>query len=94
MSIRKNCPCDIDGICPYDATYNCDCEYWCGADEPEDPPYEEEPEEYKMDLDKLDSLSSELWDCVVKNDLASCDIEYIYTKIIHKYFITFNNLTD
>lgn len=36
MSIRKNCPCDIDGICPYEATYNCDCEYWCGADEPED----------------------------------------------------------
>lgn len=38
MSIRANCPCDLDGICPYDATYNCDCEYWCGAEEPEDYP--------------------------------------------------------
>lgn len=47
MSIRKNCPCDIDGVCPYDATYNCNCEYWCGEDEPEDPPYWEEVEELK-----------------------------------------------
>lgn len=93
MSIRKNCPCDIDGVCPYDATYNCDCEYWCGEDEPEDPPYEE-PEEYKMDLNKLDSLTSKLWDYVIKNDLIMSDIEYIYTKIIHKYFVTFNILTD
>lgn len=33
MSIRKNTPCDMDGICPYDAQYSRDCEYWCGADE-------------------------------------------------------------
>lgn len=38
MSIRLNCPCDLDGICPYDAEYSADCEYWCGADEPEDYP--------------------------------------------------------
>ena len=38
MSLRLNCPCDVDGICPFDATYNCDCEYWCGQDEPEDYP--------------------------------------------------------
>lgn len=38
MSIRKNTPCDIDGICPYAAEYGRDCEYWCGADEPEDIP--------------------------------------------------------
>jgi hypothetical protein len=38
MSIRKNTPCDLDGVCPYDAEYNCDCEYWCGADEPQDYP--------------------------------------------------------
>lgn len=40
MSIRKNTPCDCDGICPYDAEYNRDCEYWCGADEPQDDPEE------------------------------------------------------
>ena len=38
MSIRKNTPCDIDGFCPYAAEYGCDCEYWCGAEEPEDNP--------------------------------------------------------
>lgn len=38
MSIRRNTPCDCDGICPYDALYGNDCEYWCGAEEPEDYP--------------------------------------------------------
>ena len=43
MSLRKCTPCDLDGICPYDAKYYTDCEYWCGADEPEDyPEYDEE----------------------------------------------------
>ena len=36
MSLKLNTPCDIDGICPYDAEYSHDCEYWCGQDEPED----------------------------------------------------------
>lgn len=36
MSIKLCCPCDVDGVCPYDAQYFHDCEYWCGADEPED----------------------------------------------------------
>lgn len=36
MSIKRYCPCDLDGICPYDAEYFSSCEYWCGADEPED----------------------------------------------------------
>ena len=35
MSLRRETPCDF-GVCPYDAQYNRDCEYWCGADEPED----------------------------------------------------------
>lgn len=38
MSLRKNTPCDCDGICPYDALYGHDCEYWCGAEEPQDCP--------------------------------------------------------
>ena len=49
MSIRKNTPCDIDGICPYEAEYNCDCEYWCGEDEPVDI-----PEDYDEDYDSFE----------------------------------------
>lgn len=39
MSLRRNCPCDLDGICPYEnmhSGYMNSCEYWCGADEPDD----------------------------------------------------------
>lgn len=35
MSLRKETPCDFD-CCPYDAEYHSTCEYWCGAEEPED----------------------------------------------------------
>ena len=36
---RNDCPCDIDGICPYNAQYSGDCEYWCHyLDEPDDTP--------------------------------------------------------
>ena len=52
MSIRKCTPCDVDGICPYSANYNCDCEYWCGAEEPEDFPeeyYDDFPEDCDYD---------------------------------------------
>ena len=38
MSLRQNTPCDCDGICPYEAESFGSCEYWCGADEPEDTP--------------------------------------------------------
>ena len=40
MSLKKICPCDIDGLgeCPFSAMYSGDCEYWCGADEPADDP--------------------------------------------------------
>lgn len=37
MSLRCSTPCDF-GECPYNAEYNRDCEYWCGADEPQDDP--------------------------------------------------------
>jgi len=30
--LKKNCPCDIDGICPYDSEHDYTCEYWCGDD--------------------------------------------------------------
>lgn len=38
MSLRRDCPCDIDGICPYDAQYSSDCEWWCSS-ESDDYPY-------------------------------------------------------
>ena len=37
MSLKCITPCDY-GECPYNAQYSSDCEYWCGADEPEDNP--------------------------------------------------------
>ena len=37
MSLRRETPCDF-GPCPYDSETNDSCEYWCGADEPEDYP--------------------------------------------------------
>lgn len=36
MALRKETPCDLDGVCPYEAEYGCDCEYWCGQEEPSD----------------------------------------------------------
>lgn len=35
MALRRETPCDF-GECPYNAEYHHDCEWWCGADEPED----------------------------------------------------------
>lgn len=52
MTIRTNTPCDIDGICPYAAEFSCSCEYWCGAEEPEDDPvFEEYSSELNYDSD-------------------------------------------
>jgi len=48
MSIRSNCPCDLDGVCPYESESWGSCEYWCGSEEPQDEPddwfYDDEPE--------------------------------------------------
>lgn len=40
MSLKSITPCMFSefGTCPYDAEYSWDCEYFCGADEPEDYP--------------------------------------------------------
>ena len=49
MSVRRNTPCDLDGICPYEnmhSGYWNSCEYWCGAEEPEDSP----DDEYESDV--------------------------------------------
>ncbi len=37
MCVRKDTPCNW-GECPFSAEYSHDCEYWCGADEPQDDP--------------------------------------------------------
>ena len=49
--LRWYTPCDEkdengNHVCPYGAEYGGDCEYWCGAEEPEDDPevWEEEEE--------------------------------------------------
>ena len=50
MNVRRVCPCDIDGICPYEDMHSgcwSSCEYWCGEDEPEDyPELWDEDEDY------------------------------------------------
>ena len=52
MSLRRDTPCD-HGPCPYEAEYNYECEYWCGAHEPQDYPeawecgVDDEPEDWE-----------------------------------------------
>ena len=55
MSIKLHTPCD-DGVCPYDAQYNHDCEWWCGAEEPEDLPegWDEDGEVFEDDFEDDD----------------------------------------
>lgn len=48
MSLKFETPCDF-GECPYNAEYSYSCEYWCGADEPEE--YYEEPWDLDMGFD-------------------------------------------
>lgn len=45
MSLRKVTPCDISGICPYNAEVSSTCEYWCGEEEPEEN-HEEDLDDY------------------------------------------------
>ena len=37
MSLRRETPCDF-GPCPYNSESGGSCEYWCGAEEPQDYP--------------------------------------------------------
>ena len=57
MSIRRETPCDLDGICPYAAESYGSCEYWCGAEEPEDYPpelYDDPPEWFCVTFEDAD----------------------------------------
>ena len=55
MSIKLHTPCN-DGVRPYDAQYNHDCEWWCGAEEPEDLPegWDEDGEVFEDDFEDED----------------------------------------
>lgn len=60
MSIRRETPCDFEPfICPYAAEYNCDCEYWCGAEEPEDNPEDDGYDRWEVDASRDDWDSDE-----------------------------------
>lgn len=56
MSVRNGCPCDLDGVCPYESESWGSCEYWCGSEEPQD-----EPDEWFYD----DEDEGEYFICVV-----------------------------
>lgn len=49
MSLRQITPCDYSGVCPYNSEGYGSCEYWCGAEEPQDEPddwfYDDEDED-------------------------------------------------
>ena len=40
--IKKNTPCNCEGLCPYDFLNGRTCEYWCGNESKK----EELPDEY------------------------------------------------
>ena len=48
MLLKPVTPCDISGVCPYNADTITSCVYWCGEEEPTDPPIE------WADLDEID----------------------------------------
>ena len=69
MSLRKETPCDF-GPCPYDAEQYCSCEYWCGAEEPEDRP----------EIDIFPDEDDEECDgCQCDGDCDNCDEYYWFT---------------
>lgn len=78
MSLRKQTPCDVyvdeEGFhhCPYaeDGDY-VNCEYWCGAEEPEDYPeeyeeYEEDESDYEEEMEEEDGWNK--WECEPSRD--------------------------
>ena len=49
MSLRQITPCDYSGVCPYNSEGYGSCEYWCGAEEPQD-----YPEAWECGVDPID----------------------------------------
>lgn len=50
MSKNNTYPCDLDGICPFDAQYSEDCRVNCGlgVDENSNPEEDEDDEDYLL----------------------------------------------
>ncbi len=73
MSIRKNTPCDLDGVCPYEdmhSGYFNSCEYWCGTNEPQDNPalWAEEPQDPEFWPDEAELYPADAEDCIGWDD--------------------------
>ena len=58
MSLKRETPCDY-GPCPYDAELHSQCEYYCGAEEPED-----YPEAWECGVDECPEADN-TWETVV-----------------------------
>ena len=58
MSLRKETPCDY-GECPYNAEFMYTCEYWCGAEEPEDYPEDYEQMEAEAEAQIIDDYEND-----------------------------------
>ena len=64
MSLKINTPCDL-GDCPYNVEYGGSCEFYCGAEEPQDDPdiwEEDELEEFEDVIDWYIDLSVDFYD--------------------------------
>lgn len=38
VRLRKDCPCDLDGFCPYATEFLESCYYWCGEEDSDGDP--------------------------------------------------------
>ena len=77
MSLRLTTPCDCDGICPYmfnDGDY-VNCEYWCGAEEPQDNPEEWEEDSFDDEEDR-GSYGEFSYFTETEDDFYGSDYEY------------------
>ena len=78
MSLRRETPCDF-GPCPYNSEGYGSCEYWCGAEEPQD-----YPEAWECGVDEEptseNSEDEELCDgCQFDGECENCEEYYWYT---------------
>ena len=79
MSLKCETPCDF-GPCPYESGEYCSCEYWCGAEEPQD-----YPEAWECGVDEEPapeptSEDEELYDgCQFGGECENCEEYYWYT---------------
>lgn len=71
MSLKRETPCDY-GECPYNSYSNTECEWWCGADEPQDNPEvweEDEKDEERKTIwliieDAIENIYQKEWSSI------------------------------